>query len=81
VSTRFVLRYSGPPGAAPEPGRLKAHLDTAAGVKVLDESLRMLLVEGSRAALDRALENIEDWDVIPESTTPLPDPKPRVRKG
>ena len=81
MSTRFVLRYSGPRTAAADPARLSARLGAAAGVKVLDESPRMLLVEGSRPALDRALKDIEGWEVIPETTTPLPDPRPRIRRG
>jgi hypothetical protein len=81
VSTRFVLRYSGPPAAAAESGRLSAQLSAAAGVTVLDESPRMLLVESSRLALDHALKDIEGWEIVPESSTPLPDPRPRVRRG
>lgn len=81
MSTRFVLRYSGPPGATPESARLGAQLGAAVGVTVLDESPRMLLVEGSRAALDRALQGIEGWEITPETSTPLPDTRTRIRKG
>lgn len=81
MSKRFILRRTGKaePGV---PGQLELprHLDATAGVQVLDESPRMLLVDASRKALDRAMQGYSDWEVVPETFTALPDPRARITR-
>ncbi len=73
--SRFILRYSGAGTALPE---LTERLREIAGIKVLDSSARMFLLEGSQPDLDRAVKDIAGWQLIPESFTPLPDPRPKL---
>lgn len=81
MSTRFVLRRTGKsePGV-PSQVALPRHLDATAGVQVLDETPRMLLVDASRKVLDRALKGYSDWEVVPETFTPLPDPRVQITR-
>lgn len=72
--SRFILRYS---GAGTAPLELTERLREIAGIKVLDSSARMFLLEGSRADLDCAVKDLAGWQLIPESFTPLPDPRPK----
>lgn len=58
---------------------LPQHLDAVAGVTVLDASPRMVLVDAPQAALTKAMKQFVDWEIIPETMTPLPDT--RVKLG
>lgn len=77
-SARFILRRtrSGTASAT----SLPEHLKTFEGVKVLDASARMVLVDAPRATLARALEQYGDWEIIPETQTPLPDTRVKLRR-
>ena len=73
--SRFILRYSGAGTALPE---LTERLREIAGIKVLDSSARMFLLEGKQPDLDRVVKDLTGWQLIPESFTPLPDPRPKL---
>ena len=72
--SRFILRYS---GAGTAPLELTERLREIAGIKVLDSSARMFLLEGKQPDLDRVVKDLAGWQLTPESFTPLPDPRPK----
>lgn len=74
---RFILRRTGGPPLSPS--NLSQHLDSVVGVTVLDVSPRMVLVDASQAALAKAMKQFADWEIIPETLTPMPDT--RVKLG
>ena len=59
---------------------LPAHLDSLAGVKVVDASPRMVLVDASRAVITQAMKQIDGWEIVPETLTPLPDTRAKLRR-
>ncbi len=73
--SRFVLRFS---GVGMAPVELARHLRTVAGVKVLDSSPRMFLIESGKPAIDQISEQLSGWQIVPESFTPLPDPRLKI---
>ncbi len=77
--SRFILRYRGE-GSKPAGDVDRIH--SLENTKVLDESsTRMLLVEGSEAGLRALVESMPQWVLTPERMIPLPDPRPKPRKG
>jgi hypothetical protein len=73
--TRYVLRYL---GSSDVPGE---HLDTirsTPGLKVLDESPKMLLVDGDESALQEKLKNLPEWSIHPEVNYQLPDTRQKL---
>lgn len=77
MTRRFILRATGTPGADVE--RLAEALTGLRGVQVLDRTPRMLLVSGPRPAVEGAMHAFDGWVLAPETMTPLPDPKPRLK--
>lgn len=75
--TRFILRFSGT-GIAPV--ELTKRLRSIAGIRVLDSSTKMLLLEGNQSDLEREVLDLPGWQLIPETTTPLPDPRPKLER-
>ena len=75
--SQFILRYCGE-GAAPaaDVRRVRA----MRGVRVLDETPRMMLVEAADDALREFAEGNPDWLVTAERTVAPPDPHPRPRR-
>ncbi len=72
---RYILRY-GNASSAPE-----EHVQTIAamdGVRVLDKSPNMLLVDADEAALRLKIGDMEGWSVHPEKQVPLPDSRNRI---
>lgn len=51
------------------------------GVTVLDESPRMLLVDGPAEALNAAVRRFQGWELVPEGFTPLPDTRVKIKRG
>jgi hypothetical protein len=75
---RFVLTYK---GKGPAPSVL-GELQRVPGLNVLDASLgRMVLVEGPEEKIRPLIESMPDWSVTPETTVPLPDPRPKIRSA
>jgi len=52
----------------------------AAGLTVLDDSSRMMLVETSAKRLKGLMGTLPGWTWTPERTIRLPDPRPRPRR-
>jgi hypothetical protein len=74
VPGRFVLRYHGP-GRAPAGDLARIERD----LNVVDHAPRMLLVEGSPAAIARTLDGLPRWIAMEEAVVPVPSTRPRVR--
>ncbi|MDE2613688.1 MAG: hypothetical protein KGL78_09625 [Burkholderiales bacterium] len=77
MSPRFILRAG--PDATPDGDVLTARLRVCASVQVLDRSPRMLLVAAEESELAAALQGCRGWSMVPETITPRPDPRPRVK--
>jgi hypothetical protein len=73
---QFILHYTGK-GAAPAADLTAIRGQT--GVRVLDTSDRMVLVEAAEDAV-RALAGELGWEVVPRRTYPVPDARPRLRR-
>jgi len=74
---RFILRYRGDGRRPDEDAQRIASL---AGVEVIDDSVRMLLVEGAAATLRAVLAELPDWVMVAERVVPLPDVRRRRRR-
>ena len=72
--SRYILRYTGN-GPAPV-GDLAAV--RRAGVSVVDEGARMLLVEAAPAVVDEVVHELAHWVASPERTVPRPRTRPSV---
>ena len=73
---RFVLRSRG--GATSD--ELARRVRTAAGVTLVEATPRMLLVDGSEAAVRALIAGDDQWLVVPEHEVPLPDTRKKVRR-
>ncbi len=71
---RLILRYT---GAGAIPG---GHIEQLRSrLRVVDESPRMLLVEGEEEDVRRALAPLEGWSVSREKTYPIPDTRKLIK--
>ena len=75
--SRFILRYK---EGDPIPASARQRLLQTPNLKLVDESARMILVEGTSSAVKTLLTD-RDWSATPETEIKVPDtrPKPRVR--
>jgi len=73
---RFIVRYRGK-GAKPE-GAVQ-RLREAAGVHVIDETRRMLLVEGPEEVIRSAFGD-DDWVIEAEQVYRIPEPRPSIKR-
>ena len=73
---RFILRYT---GDGPTPHAHVAQLRRVPGTKVLDESDKMLLVEGRQRDLETATHALGGWVLTAEKTIPVPDTRKKIR--
>lgn len=55
-------------------------LHGSAGIAVLDTSSKMFLIEGAKSDIERATQNLDGWKLIPETSTPLPDTRKKLRR-
>jgi len=79
LMNRFVLRYR---GQGSKPAEDVDRIRSLENIRVLDASSpRMLLVEGPEAGLKALVESMSQWVLTPERMIPLPDPRPKPRKG
>lgn len=80
---RFVLRRTGAASPEAEASGFAMRLGQLRGVTVLDATPRMLLVQGPKATLNRAVSAQADWELFPESCVPAPAPPtaPRVTRA
>ena len=79
ANPRFILRFKGKDTTLPEAQvtRLKA----VPGVRVVDRTGRMLLVESPSASKLKGLIDPAQWLVQAEQKLTRPDPRPRVKKS
>ena len=73
---RYVLRYR---GAGSRPETDVEVIAALPGVEVVDDSPRVLLVDGPAGALRGALAALPDWTMSRERLVPLPDVRRRPR--
>lgn len=73
---RFVLRKK--TGGLAVAG-LPEKLQHTRGVKVIDASPRMVLVDAAQSTLKKVVAQFDDWEMVPETFTPVPDT--RVKLG
>lgn len=79
MTSRFILRAT--PAAFPDGKALASRLQAVGSVSVLDQSPRMLLVDGEAVELAAVLTNSSGWSLVPESVTPVPDARRRVKRN
>jgi hypothetical protein len=75
ANRRYILRFSGR-GTIPEQDQKR--IGSARGVKIVDSSSRMLLIEAPEDKAEQLIESTPDWTLIPERTIGLPDPTPKI---
>jgi hypothetical protein len=75
--SRFIVRYR---GKGPKPPAASDVARQAPGLRVVDQTSRMLLVEGPEEAVRSAFPSEEEWLIAPEQTYELPDPRPKVER-
>jgi hypothetical protein len=75
---RYIVRYV---GEGLRPSADVQRIRAAPGLKVLDDSSRMLLVEGSPKSLKGLMGSLPGWTWVPERSIRLPDPRPKPRRG
>jgi len=75
---KFIVRYV---GTGPRPAADVKRIRTAPGLKVLDDSSRMMLVEGSPKSLKALQGSLPGWRWSPERSIRLPDPRPKPRRS
>jgi len=73
---RYVLRYRGP---GPRPDADVECIVALPGVEIIDESSRLLLVDGPASALRGALASLPGWVMSRERSVPLPEVRRRPR--
>ena len=73
---RFILRYT---GDGPRPNKHVARLRQVPGTKVLDESDKMLLVEGRQQELEKAARALDGWVLTVDKTVPVPDTRKKIK--
>jgi len=73
---RYVLRYQ---GEGAKPSGDTARIRQTPGVTVVDESSRMMLIEGDEASLAGLAQTLPGWAFAPEQNYPVPDTRKRLR--
>ena len=77
--SRFVLRAR---GAGPTADEVVERVRALPNATVVDRaSPRMLLVDVAEPELQTLVESLPGWIMVPEQTIPLPDPRPKPRRG
>lgn len=74
--SRYILRYVGSQSAPPE------HVESiraTPGLRVLDQSPKMLLVEADEPSLRARLEGMPGWSIHPEQSYPIPDERKKIK--
>jgi hypothetical protein len=72
---RYILRHKSN-SAAPQEDCQK--ISNAKGIKVVDATPRMLLVEADEATMQKITARFPDWSCSEEKTIPLPDTKKKI---
>jgi hypothetical protein len=73
---RYVLRYR---GEGDKPAGDVAHLRAAPDATVVNESPKMVVVEGEPEALGRLVDSMPGWELLgPERTYEVPDTRKKI---
>lgn len=75
---RYILRYK---SAGPKPEGDLLRIRNTPGVTVVDESPRMLLVEGDNKPIEHLRDDLADWLVTPETQISVPDTRQRIKRS
>jgi hypothetical protein len=75
--SRYILRYSGPVAPAEQVRRIRS----ASKLRVIDESPKMLLVEGDDQDIRNSIADESGWQVVPERTVRVPGPRPKIKNS
>ncbi len=75
---RYIVRYV---GEGLRPSADVQRILTVPGLTVLDDTPRMMLIEAGARSLKSLIGSMPGWTCTPERAIPLPDPRPRPRRG
>jgi hypothetical protein len=73
--SRYILRYAGLQSAPTDHVR---GIRATPGLKVIDESPKMLLVDGEESALHATLKGMDGWSIHPAQDYQLPDTRKKI---
>ena len=73
--SRFILRYA---ASQPAPADSVASIHAAPGIKVIDQSPNMLLVDGEESALRAKMRHLPGWTLHSETGYELPDTRKKI---
>jgi hypothetical protein len=76
MKRKFILRFR---GKGPVPPEDVKRIRALPHITILDDSSRMLLVEGPEAELKALVAQMPDWIMSEERMITLPDPRPNLR--
>jgi hypothetical protein len=75
---RYILRYK---ASGPKPEGDLLRIRNTPGLTVVDESPRMLLVEGDDKPIEDLRGDLANWLVTPEVQISLPDKRQRIKRS
>lgn len=73
--SRYILRYG---GSQAIPTEHSESIRSIPGIKVIDESPKMLLVDGDESSLHEKIKQMPGWSIHPEKEYPLPDTRQKL---
>ena len=76
-AVQLILRYSGKEISAQD----RSRIESLKGLKVLDSSEKMLLVEGDEAAVKALIATLPGWKVFPHAVLGFPEEPPQVGRN
>ena len=74
---RYILRYKGT-GTKPESDLQR--IRKASTVSVVDETPRMVLVDGDADTIGHLRDHLSNWLVTPETGIQIPDPRKSIKR-
>jgi hypothetical protein len=73
---KYILRFT---GSGEKPAADVKSIRKRAGVTILDEAPRMLLVQCAKPRAKQLVDKLENWVMSEERSVELPNPRPKVR--
>jgi hypothetical protein len=73
--SRYILRYG---KSATAPAEQLQHIRTTPGLKVIDESPQMMLVDAEDSVLRDKIKGMAGWSIHPEQQYPMPDTRQKI---
>ena len=74
---RFILRFK---GAGEKPAQDVQRIRSLPGTTVVDDSDRMILIEGPATKIEELVKELPQWSLSKEHFVQLPDPRPKLGK-